>query len=306
MRVTGFSRYSVVVLNSVTVTAPAKLNLALRVGSPRPDGFHPLNTVFYALSIRDTITVEAAETISLVCDHPGVPLDESNLAHRAARAIGEHTGTKAGARITIDKRIPIAGGMAGGSADGAAVLVALNELWQTGLDANELHNLAAGLGSDVPFALLGGCAVGTSRGENLNPIDACPLTWVLVTSSEGLSTPAVFGAYDAMVPHAHDPAPVDEIVEALGQDDTERVGALLANDLAAPAFALRPDIRATFEKVKDRAGAAILSGSGPTIALLAASEDDGRRLQRELNDDGYVSLVASGPARGVTVVEERS
>lgn len=294
------------VLNSVTVTAPAKLNLALRVGSPRPDGFHPLNTVFYALNIRDTITVEAAETISLSCNHPDVPLDESNLAHRAARAIAEHTGTKAGARITIDKRIPIAGGMAGGSADGAGALVALNELWQTGLDANELHDLAAGLGSDVPFALLGGCAVGTSRGENLTPIDTCPLTWVLVTSSEGLSTPAVFGTYDAMVPHAHEPAPVYEIVEALGRGDTERVGALLANDLAAPAFALRPDIRATFEKVKDRASAAILSGSGPTIALLAASEDDGRRLQRELDDDGYVSLVASGPAAGVTIVEERS
>lgn len=278
------------------------MNLALRVGSRRPDGFHPLTTLFFALSIFDRVSVENADEFSVTSNHAGVPVDESNLVVRAAQALNKIAGTHNKASIHIDKQIPIAGGMAGGSADGAAALVALNELWGLGLGYDDLHTLAADLGSDVPFALHGGLALGTSRGEELTPVECgADLTWVLVRDRRGLSTPAVFRQYDQMFPDPHEPASVDVLLSALKTGDPHEIGPLLANDLAPAAFELRPDIADKYEALKDRGVATILSGSGPTLAILAESTRAGHDLAGALWTEGHHVICASGPVPGAVV-----
>lgn len=308
-------------MHNVRVLAPAKVNVALRVGAPRPDGFHPLDTVFESLDLFDEILAEAhSEGIVVSMEGQGaedLPVDESNLVVRAARALIERTGYTGGARIRVRKRIPIAGGMAGGSTDAAGTLVALNDLWELGLSRHDLFAVAADLGSDVPFCLLGGLARGRGRGEQLESLRPGAMhSWVFLTSSEGLSTPAVFREFDRLhdagatgsTEHAvpAEPASTDPLCLALAGADLDSVAEHMINDLQGAAFSLRPDLARIVDELVGF-GVVILSGSGPTIAVLnddATTADAlAGRLKRLYPDLGIVR--ADGPSAGAHVVEAR-
>ena len=299
---------------SVTVTAPAKVNLGLSVGPLRPDGYHDIATVFHALSLHDTITVEHAPQPAVTMDMRVlgvVPHDADNIALRAVNALAVSTGHQPQASVHIVKRIPVAAGLAGGSADAAGVLVACNELWHTGLTLAELADIAAGLGSDVAFALHGGTMVGTGRGERLAPVLAAPsapLHWVIAASGAGLSTPAVYRALDEMRDesgqHVEEPAVSMELMLALRTGDVREIASALANDLQPAALRLRPSLARTLQAGLD-AGAigAVVSGSGPSCAFLAADAEHSVDLAVELSAAGVCDTVlrATGPAHGVQV-----
>jgi 4-diphosphocytidyl-2-C-methyl-D-erythritol kinase len=282
---------------SVTARAPGKVNLSLHVGPREADGYHPLVTVFQAVSLVEEVTATTAAGFSLEVSGPGaehVPLDGSNLALRAARALAEHTGVKLGARLAITKGIPVAGGMAGGSADAAATLVALDALWGTALTRPELLSLAAGLGADVPFCLQGHTAVGTGRGDVLTPAMAQgEFHWAFAMRADGLSTPEVFRRFD-------DDARTADLPE---DADTALMAALRAGD----AERLAPDLVGTMD-VARAAGAlgVVVSGSGPTIAALARSSAHAETLAAAFVASGVCasSVCASGPVPGARVVQE--
>lgn len=295
---------------TITVRAAAKINLHLGVGGPRADGFHPLVTVYQAISLQDTITAslpadaQAEVELSLACASyltPGtVPPGADNLACRAAVALAGHHGVRARARLHIDKQIPVAGGLAGGSADAAAALVALDRLWGLRTPLADLHRIAADLGSDVPFALLGGTALGTGRGEVVTPIeDPGPWWWVIVPADSGLSTPAVYAAFDRLHPGAGDPAPADRLLSALATGEPERLAAALHNDLQEAALALRPELARTLAS-GGAAGAlaALISGSGPSCVFLAADAEHAATVAERLRAEHPVVLVASAPTAG--------
>ncbi|MBU6213549.1 MAG: 4-(cytidine 5'-diphospho)-2-C-methyl-D-erythritol kinase [Actinomycetales bacterium] len=303
----------------MTVTAPAKVNLGLSVGPLRPDGYHEIATVFHALSLHDTITVDHASEPSVTMDMRVlgvVPQDADNIALSAVNALAVRTGHQPHASVHIVKRIPVAAGLAGGSADAAGVLVACNELWQTGLPLAELADIAAGLGSDVAFALQGGTMVGTGRGERLAPVLAAPsapLHWVIAASGAGLSTPAVYRALDEMRDetgqHVEEPAVSMELMLALRAGDVRQIAAALTNDLQPAALRLRPALARTLQAGLD-AGAvgAIVSGSGPSCAFLAADAEHSVDLAVELSSAGVCDTVlrATGPAHGVQVQSVQS
>lgn len=297
---------------SVTVRVPGKLNLYLAVGDCRDDGYHELTTVFHAVSLVDEVTVRDADVLSLRVSGEGadvLPTDERNLAWQAAEVMAEYVGRAPDVAISIDKSIPVAGGMAGGSADAAAVLVGMNVLWELGVPRRDLHSLAARLGSDVPFALHGGTALGTGRGEEL----ATVLTretfhWVLAFADRGLSTPAVFKELDRLrdtgrkLPESGDPEPV---LAALAAGDPQRLAGLLGNDLQAAAISLNPDLRRTLRAgVEAGALAGVVSGSGPTCAFLCSSAQSAADVAVELSalGAGRAVRVASGPVYGARVV----
>ena len=297
-------------MQRVLVSAPAKVNLALRVGGPRPDGFHPLDTVFEALDIFDDVEVRPAPTLSVSITGLGedLPCDETNLAIRAGRALHAYMRAASmhlaqpGADIRITKRIPVAGGMAGGSADAAATLLALNELWELGLGREELARIGASLGSDVPFALMGGLAHGVGRGEELVPLRSNAMhAWVLLTRERGLSTPAVFRQFDAMHPDAGAPADTGTLRRALEHGSIDDVGALLANDLQAPACQLRPEVGAQIAHIEGAGHRVLLSGSGPTIAVFTAPEQAEELAAQLRADFPYNIHVAYGPAAGAHI-----
>src|SRR3954451_11372764 len=240
---------------AVVARAPAKVNVQLSIGPLRPDGSHDLQTVFLAVSLLDTVSARPSDGLSLTVAGEGtapgsavdrVPTDRRNLVWRAAVLLAEQAGVKAHAFIDIAKSIPTAAGLAGGSADGAAALVALDALWNTGATRGDLAGLAAQLGSDVPFSLLGGVALGSGRGERLSPVLArTPSRWVLGLAGEGLSAPAVYGELDRLrpagtVPDGERLAPADPVIAALRSGLPSALAAALANDLQAPALALRP------------------------------------------------------------------
>jgi 4-diphosphocytidyl-2-C-methyl-D-erythritol kinase len=302
---------------SVTVRAPAKINLHLGVGRPRADGFHPLDTVFQAVGLYDdvratdgdgTMKVELAEYLpqDVLADLAG---QDDNIVAHAARLLAA-TATDATqlplADLVVQKRIPVAGGMAGGSADGAAALVALDRLWALDTSDETLLDLAATLGSDVPFSMLGGTARGSGRGELLHVVpDATTWWWVVVPSSEGLSTPSVYRRFDEMFPDAPaTPASSAGTLAALLSCDPDRLAAALHNDLEAPALDLRPalgDLIAHGEAEGALRG--MVSGSGPTVAFLCWSADHARSLADTLQDDDLpVVLVANGPVAGAHVL----
>ncbi|MGZ4446143.1 MAG: 4-(cytidine 5'-diphospho)-2-C-methyl-D-erythritol kinase [Nocardioides sp.] len=294
---------------STTVRVPAKINLHLGVGAARPDGFHPLVTVYQAVGLYDDLSaVEAPDwTFGItVADHiePGsVPTDGDNIVDRAADLLAAHHGLERTGDVLVTKAIPVAGGMAGGSADAAAALVALDRLWDVHTPDDELLALAAQLGSDVPFALVGGTALGTGRGEVVTPVvDIGTWWWVVVPSGEGLSTPSVYRHFDELFPDApSDPPAADGLLAALESGDPHRLGALLHNDLQAAACDLRPDL----EELIDRGEAAgairgLVSGSGPTVVFLCESGDHARAVAGAL--DEAVVLVANGPVAGAHVV----
>ncbi len=270
--------------SSRTARAPAKLNLGLRVGPPGDDGYHQLATVFHAVDLDDQVTAldrDDDEVTVEVADAngrpvPGVPQDATNLAVRAARLLRAGLGHARGVHLRVRKEVPVAGGMAGGSADAAAALVACAALWDDGLDPAALQTLAARLGSDVPFALLGGTAVGTGRGHLLEPV-AAPTTlhWVVAVCAAGLSTPQVYARLDELRGDGpvSPPQPDAVLVAALRAGDVAAVAARLHNDLEAAALDLRPEL-ADVLSVGLAAGAhaGVVSGSGPTVALLV--DDD--------------------------------
>lgn len=299
---------------SVTARAPGKVNLSLHVGAREPDGFHPLVTVFQAVSLHEEVTATTASSFSLEVTGPGaehVPLDGSNLALRAAHALAEHTDVKLGVRLSITKGIPVAGGMAGGSADAAATLVALDALWGTALTRPELLSIAAGLGADVPFCLQGHTAVGTGRGDLLTPAMAQgEFHWAFALRADGLSTPEVFRRFDEQAaPPVDLPADADTaLMAALRAGDAERLGESLSNDLQPAALSLAPDLVETMAVARG-AGAlgVVVSGSGPTVAALARSAAHAATLASALTGAGVCSsaVCASGPVAGARVVHER-
>ncbi|MGB6456399.1 MAG: 4-(cytidine 5'-diphospho)-2-C-methyl-D-erythritol kinase [Streptosporangiaceae bacterium] len=306
---------------AVTVRVPAKINLQLAVGPVRADGFHPLVTVFHAVSLFDEVTVQPADAMALTVageDATAVPADRSNLAWRAARALAQAAGVRAGAvRIEIRKRIPVAAGLAGGSADAAATLVACNELWQTGLSQRVLAELAADLGSDVPFSLVGGTAVGRGRGEQLTPaLAAGGYHWALAFAGSGLSTAQVYATCDRLraarvkvggQPAAAEPGLSTELMTALRSGDPGRVGPLLSNDLQPAALSLRPGLRRTLAAGREHGAlGAIVSGSGPTCAFLARDAAHARDLAVALSSSGVCRTAAraSGPVPGAAVVRD--
>ena len=296
---------------SVTVRAPGKINLHLVVGDLRDNGYHDLTTVFHAVSLVDEITVRNADVLSLKISGEGadqLPLDERNLAWRAAELMAEHVGRAPDVSISIDKSIPVAGGMGGGSADAAAVLVALNSLWELGVPRRDLHTLAAELGSDVPFALHGGTALGTGRGEELATVLARnTFHWVLAFADGGLSTPKVFGELDRLrevgaPPRLDDPEPV---VAALASGDPEQLAPLLGNELQPAALSMKPALRRVLRAgVEAGALAGIVSGSGPTCTFLCRSASSAVDVGTELSGAGVCRTVrvASGPVHGARVV----
>ncbi|WP_194897050.1 4-(cytidine 5'-diphospho)-2-C-methyl-D-erythritol kinase [Catenulispora pinisilvae] len=298
---------------SVTVRVPAKVNLALSVGPLRPDGYHDLATVFHAVGLHDEVTATTSDTLALTCEGEGqaeVPLDGVNLAWRAAELLARTVGRTPAVRLHLTKGIPVAGGMAGGSADAAGALVACDALWGTGLSREELHGLAAQLGSDVPFALYGGTAMGTGRGEQITPVLARgEFHWVFAFAHEGLSTPAVFRELDRQRATAKEEVAAsgvdEELLRALRAGDSTLLGAALRNDLTRPAVSLRPDLQATLLAGRD-AGAigTLLSGSGPTCAFLATDAVRAATVAAALEAAPSVRAVrrALGPAAGAHVL----
>ena len=295
-------------MSAVTVTVPAKINLHLGVGAPRDDGFHPLMTVFHAVDLVDEVTVSTAGAWSVevsgdgTTDVAGVPADDTNLAVRAGRALAGHHGLDVAARIRIRKGIPVAGGMAGGSADAAAALVALDRLWGTDSGDRVLFDLAVGLGSDVPFGLVGRNALGTGRGEQVEQLPGVEVArwWVVVPAAgEGLATPAVYRRHDELRPDAPAAPPAPQRLVAFLGDPAEALAPLLHNDLQPAALDLRPGL-ADLLAAGEAAGAlrGLVSGSGPTCVFLCADEATALGVADALRPTQPLVLVASGPVPG--------
>jgi 4-diphosphocytidyl-2-C-methyl-D-erythritol kinase len=296
---------------SVTVRVPGKVNLYLAVGDRRDDGYHDLTTVFQAVSLLDEVTVRDADVLSLELVGEGadkLPTDKRNLAWRAAELMADHVGRAPDVSILIDKSIPVAGGMAGGSADAAAVLVAMNSLWELNLPRRDLRTLAARLGSDVPFALHGGTALGTGRGEELATVlSRNTFHWVLAFADSELLTPAVFSELDRLreagdPPRLPAPGPV---LAALAAGDAAQLAPLLGNEMQAAALSLEPALRRALRAgVEAGALAGVVSGSGPTCAFLCPSAAAAVDVGTELSGAGVCRTVrvAAGPVAGARVV----
>jgi 4-diphosphocytidyl-2-C-methyl-D-erythritol kinase len=290
---------------------PAKINLHLAVGDVRPDGYHELMTLFHSVSVYDTVTITAAPqlTIEIRGDEAGdLPADHRNLAWQAAAALADRHGIEPEVHIEIEKSIPVAAGMAGGSADAAATLVACDAFWNLHTSRAALSEIAAELGSDVPFGLHGGNAIGTGRGETLSPVIGGQdrLWWVLALAETGLSTPAVYREFDARRatagPAAVDPLePPIELLRALRDEDVHAVAAALRNDLQDAAIALDPSLQATLDAGRELgAMGAIVSGSGPTCAFLVADADAATAVAARLTREKVcrTTRVATGPTHG--------
>ena len=306
-------------LHSVTASAPGKTNLFFAVGPLLADGFHEVASIYLALDLREEVTVSSAENWSVSVTGnisaeqiASVPTGGENLVVRAAKHVADLAKVPAQpTSFAIDKHVPVAGGMGGGSADAAASLIAVNALWHTGVESQLSESVA--LGADVPFALAGGIALGLGRGEVLTQIESVPaINLVLVTSDEGLSTPAVYKRLDELraargvdpmeAPEAVVP---DELIRALQSGDQKAISSLLKNDLQEAALDLRPDLRKTIEDgLAAGALTGFVSGSGPTIAFLVADADGAESIAQKLHSQGYRALAAAGPAAGAFIREE--
>jgi 4-diphosphocytidyl-2-C-methyl-D-erythritol kinase len=301
----------------VHVRAPGKINVYLGVGARSDDGYHALATVFQAVSLYEDVYASPSDDFSLEVagdvDVSGVPLDDRNLAMRAAKLLGQTADVASGVHLRIRKGVPVAGGMGGGSADAAAALVACDALWGTDLGPRGLHDLAARLGADVPFALHGGTAVGAGRGDVLTPALARGrFDWVLVLSEQGLSTPEIYGRLDRMRMHgdalADDPTELLEVpasvLQALLAGDARDLAPVMLNDLEPAAVSGRPDLElALADGVRMGALTGVVSGSGPTIAFLAEGPEAARALQDELKATGREALHVHGPVPGARIIE---
>lgn len=307
------------------VRAPGKVNLALSVGPRREDGYHDLATVFMAVSLSEELHAHSAAEFSV--GYTG-PIDTSaltgddTLVHRAARMIADEltparraelgVDDLPGLRIVVEKHVPIAGGMGGGSADAAAALLACDKAWNTGLSKERLWELGAQLGADVPFALQGGVALGTGRGDVLTPVlSSGEFAWVLVPSDGGLSTPAVYAELDRLraaglqlEPSA--PGVDASIASALRDGNPRALVEALHNDMEAAAFSLAPELerRAARLSAHPLALRVVVSGSGPTLAVLTESRSAAEALAASLERDGQVAFVAIGPVAGAHFVHD--
>lgn len=304
---------------AVTVRVPAKVNVQLAVGGLRPDGFHDLANVFLAVGLYDEVTAAPSDGPGVRLTVSGrdirhVPLDDGNLASRAARLLAEHHGREPHVKLHIVKDIPVAGGMAGGSADAAGALLACDALWGTRTPEGELRALGAELGSDVPFALVGGAALGKGRGEVLTPLEANgTFHWVFALADGGLSTPAVYRECDRLreasgagadADSVPEPLSSQPLLDALGSGDVAGLAAALTNDLQAAAVSLRPSLTETL-KAGTSAGAlgALVSGSGPTCAFLAADAGSAAKIAAALDASGVcrAARTTTSPAPGATI-----
>lgn len=299
---------------SVTVRVPAKVNVQLAVGGARPDGFHDLANVFLAVGLYDEVTATPADELTVTCEGPGadqVPLDRTNLAARAALALAARHGIEPAVHLHIAKDIPVAGGMAGGSADAAGALLACDTLWGTDASRAELLDVCAELGSDVPFSLVGGAALGTGRGERLQTLGVGgTFHWVFAVADGGLSTPAVYREFDRLHEHDDVPEPVASpvLLDALAKGDLDALAAFLpdSNGLQPAALSLFPKLSDTLaEGLAAGALAALVSGSGPTTAFLTRDAESARAVADGLLASGTckAARVAASPAPGATVVQ---
>ncbi|MFF9022363.1 4-(cytidine 5'-diphospho)-2-C-methyl-D-erythritol kinase [Streptomyces eurythermus] len=296
---------------SVTVRVPAKVNVQLAVGAARPDGFHDLANVFLAVGLYDEVTATPAAELRITCEGPDagqVPLDRTNLAARAAIALAGRRGIEPNVHLHIAKDIPVAGGMAGGSADGAAALLACDTLWGTGASREELLEICAELGSDVPFSLVGGAALGVGRGERLTALEVGgTFHWVFAMAGRGLSTPAVFREFDRLAEGRQIPEPVAsaDLLAALAKGDADALAATVSNDLQPAALSLFPELADTLAAGREAgAPAALVSGSGPTTAFLTRDAGAAEKVAEALRASGTCGAVrvAAGPVAGATVL----
>ncbi|WP_200303307.1 4-(cytidine 5'-diphospho)-2-C-methyl-D-erythritol kinase [Streptomyces adelaidensis] len=301
---------------SVTVRVPAKVNVQLAVGGARPDGFHDLANVFLAVGLYDEVTATPADELTVTCEGPGadqVPLDRTNLAARAALALARRHGIEAAVGLHIAKDIPVAGGMAGGSADAAGALLACDTLWGTHASRDELLAICAELGSDVPFSLVGGAALGTGRGERLRTLDVGgAFHWVFAVADGGLSTPAVYREFDRL--HENENEAVAEpvasrvLLDALAKGDADALAAFLpgSNGLQPAALSLFPKLADTLAAGRAAGAlAGLVSGSGPTTAFLARDAESAHTIAEGLLASGTceAARVAASPAPGATVID---
>jgi 4-diphosphocytidyl-2-C-methyl-D-erythritol kinase len=301
---------------AVHVRAPGKVNVFLKVGSRLDDGYHDVAIAYQAVSLSEEVRVTEADAFSVSVsgsvDLDRVPLDETNIAIQAARLLAERAGYRGGAHIDIEKHVPVTGGMGGGSADAAATLVACDALWGTDLPRDELTALARRLGADVPFALTGGTAIGTGRGDELSPALASgTFHWVFALADFGLSTPEVYAELDAhRARHAPDIAPAErtptvdpDVLQAIRAGDPRMLAEAMQNDLQAAALHLSPELARTLE-LGERSGAlaGIVSGSGPTIAFLTTDLDAALELQVALSAAQLTVVRATGPVHGARIV----
>lgn len=306
---------------TVRVRAPGKVNVSLNVGPLRPDGYHSVASVYLAVSLYEEvaatrtdapgITVSIAPSSTLDLDGAEIPLDERNLAYKAAAIMRDVSENATGVHLEITKRVPVAGGMGGGSADAAATLLACDALWDSGLSREELAHLAAELGADVPFALLGGTAVGLGVGDELSPALAkAQMDWVLVCADYGLSTPEVFRTLDRLrnSEGAETPEPLEvdaKILQALRDGNPDALSKVLVNDLQRASIELAPQLRDTIG-IGESSGAlaGIVSGSGPTVALLAPDPRAAEGLAEDLRHLGHNALAVHGPVPGARIISD--
>ena len=299
--------------SSVVTRVPGKINLQLSVGPLQRDGYHPVATVFQAVSIFDDVKIALSDkpgiTIHSAKSDERLPLDKNNLAFKAAELMAKKFDISDGIEITLNKEIPIAGGMAGGSADAGATIVGIDALFSLGLKRNEMEKIGSELGADIPFTISGGTAIGTGRGDQITPVlSRGSYSWVLALSSSGLSTPAVYNECDRLreglqvaPPHIS-----DSLLHALSAGDAVALGKALSNDLQPAACSLKPALRLILDVGLDYGAlGGLVSGSGPTVAFLAENEDHALDLVVALTSSGVVGNVvrASGPVPGARVIE---
>ena len=299
--------------SSVVTRVPGKINLQLSVGPLQSDGYHPVATVFQAVSVFDDIKIgishESGITLNSTKASDYLPLDRNNLAYKAAELMTKKFEINDGLEITLTKEIPIAGGMAGGSADAGATIVGIDALFGLGLSRNELEKIGSQLGADIPFTISGGTAIGTGRGDQITPVlSRGSYSWVLALSSSGLSTPAVYNECDRLREGLQVASPhiSDSLLHALSAGDAVALGKALSNDLQPAACSLKPALRLILDVGMDYGAlGGLVSGSGPTVAFLAENEDHALDLVVALTSSGVVGNVirASGPVPGARVIE---
>lgn len=305
--------------NQVAIAdAPGKVNLFFKVGPLGEDGFHNVASLYLAVDLRETVTAQISTEYSVkVTGSLGdfqllaVPTDESNLVVKVAMQVKAEAGSPEAVKLAlgIDKHVPVAGGMGGGSADAAAALVAVNELLGANLSPERLQELAAGLGSDVPFALAGGAAVGVGRGDQLTEVEGvAPIYLVLILDEQGLSTPAVYRRLDDLraerAEQVDEPSLPPELLGVLHKSNPFELAELMHNDLEEAALSLRPDLRIKITTaLQHGALRAMVSGSGPTVLALASSEAAAIQIARTMKELGYNAIATQGPAIATRLVD---